>query len=349
MKSFSGMNKLGLSTRWLMVALMWLGAMWAASGADVRGYGVFKAIDYVQSSTNAPVLQANWPAYSFSAIVQPTGLFSNQVVSASVESPSGLEQLTPPVANTDQPFASYFGALTQNSLDASYPTGVYVLRINTAHDGNKVLSLNLTNVSATAFPTNAPRVANFNQAQTIDTFTNFVMTWDAFAGGTTNDFISISIADTNGVVVFRSATFGTEAGLTLLNGTNTSILIASNKLAWGQAYSGYIYFEKDPVIQTTDYPGARGLIGFAKATSFPLQTRPVVVPTLTTLSATNNRFVLRLSGDPGKSYIIQASTNLSSGSWTPVVTNVANGGSFDYTNVNMGNFNSRFFRALFKP
>ena len=28
---------------------------------------------------------------------------------------------------------------------------------------------------------------------------------------------------------------------------------------------------------------------------------------------------LRLSGDPGKSYIIQASTNLSSGGWTPVV------------------------------
>ena len=94
--------------------------------------------------------------------------------------------------------------------------------------------------------------------------------------------------------------------------------------------------------------GARGLVGFAKATSFPLKTRSVV-PTLTTLSMTNNRFALRLFGDAGKSYIIQASTNLGSSSWTPVVTNVANGGSFDYTNLITGGFSNRFFRAQFKP
>jgi hypothetical protein len=281
--------------------------------------------------------------------VQPAGLFSNQVGSASVESPLGfVDQLTPPATNTDQPFARYFPALTLADLDANYPTGVYTLRINAAHDGNRVVSLNMSSLSANAFPSNAPRIANFNEAQVVDSFTNFGLGWDAFAGGTTNDFISVSIADTNGTVVFRSAALGAEAGLTLLNGADTSILIRSNILSWGQTYYGYIYFEKDAVIQTTNYAGARGLVGFAKATSFPLKTRSVV-PTLTTLGLASNRFAVRLSGDAGKTYIIQASTNLTGTNWTALVTNVANGGSFDYTNVSTGSFASRFFRALFKP
>lgn len=317
-----------------------------AEAADVRGYGVFKTQDYLQASTSAPVLQPNWPAYSFSAIVQPVGLFSNQVTSVTVDSPGSSDQLTPPTGGTDQPFATYFGALAQASVDAFYPTGVYTLRINTAHDGNKVLPLTMPTNN---FPVNAPRIANFTQAQTIDSLTNFVLTWDAFSGGTSNDFISVSIADTNGAVVFRTATFGAEAGLTLLNGTNTSVIIPANKLAAGQSYNGYIYFEKDVVTQTNGYAGAVGLVGFAKATSFALQTRTVVPPTLAVVRATANQFVVRLNGDVGRSYVILANTNLATVNWIPVVTNVATSGSFDYTNPITGGVPSRFFRAQLKP
>ncbi len=320
----------------------------SAQAADVRGYGVFKTQDFVQTSTNAPVLQTNWPAYSFSAIVQPTGLFSNQVVSASIESPLGfVDQLFPPVAGTDQPFASYFAATSQSELDANFPLGNYLLRINTAHDGNRVITLPMTNASATAFPANAPRIANFTEAQTIDVSTNFVLRWDAFAGGTTNDVISVSIADTNGVVVYRTATFGAEPGFTSLNGTNLSVVIASNTLTWGQSYRGYIYFEKDPVIQTTNYPGARGLVGFAKATSFPLRTPPRE-PTLAPLGIVNNRFALKLSGISGRRYAIHAKTTLT-GNWTPVFTNVALEGGFYFTNTSVLNPPVQFYRAQLLP
>lgn len=333
---------------WRMMAGMMLGLMFLArvNAVDVRGYGVFKTQDYLQASTNAPVLQSNWPAYSFSAVVQPIGLFSNQVTSVTVDSPGSSDQLTPPAAGTDQPFAIYFGALSQASVDAFYPTGVYTLRINTAHDGNKVLTLTMPTNS---FPANSPRIANFIQAQTIDSLTNFVLTWDAFSGATNTDFISVSIADTNGNVVFRTATFGAEAGLTLLNGTNTSVIIPANKLAAGQIYNGYIYFEKDVVTQTNSYVGAIGLVGFAKATSFSLQTRTVIPPTLAVVRAIGSQFVVRLNGDAGRSYVIQANTNLATANWISVVTNVAMSGSFDYTNTITGGVPRRFFRAQLKP
>jgi hypothetical protein len=340
-----------LKRRISMGVLAWLCALAGARGADVRGYGVFKTQDYLQTSANAPVLQTNWPAYSFSAIVQPAGPFSNQVTSASVESPSVgfVDQLTPPPAGSDQPFASYFGAFSQAVVDANYPTGVYTLRVNTAHDGNKVLLLNLTNSTDAAFPANAPRIANFNEAQAVDPSANFVVNWDAFAGGTTNDFIGLSLADANGVVVFRSATFGVEPGLTLLDGTSTSILIASNKLSWGQTYFGYLIFERDVAVQTNDYAGALGLIGFAKATSFTLNTAALTRPTLEVLGWAGNQFALRLHGDPGRAYVILASTNLAGPYWTALGTNVALGGSFNFTNAETGNLNQRFYRALFKP
>ncbi len=335
-----------------MVLFVWLTAL-TAQAVDVRGYGVFKTQDFLQTSTNVPVLQTNWPAYSFSAIVQPLGPFSNQVNSASVETPPPgfVDPLTPPVPNTDQPFASYFGASSQAIIDANYPTGAYTLRIFTAHDGDKVLTLSMTNLSATSFPTNPPRIANFNQAQSVNAATNFVLTWDAFSGGTTNDSITLSIADANGAVVFRSATFGLEPGLTFLAASNTSILIPSNSLAAGQTYNGYLIFEKDPVVQT-NYTGARGLVGFAKATSFTLKTTggepPPPPPMLQAMGFSANQFTLRLWGATNKSFVIYGCTNLASPSWVPLVTNTAANGFFNFTDTTSGN-PRRFYRAQFKP
>ncbi len=336
-------NRLCCSAVMLLCGLT-VGAL-PARAVDVRGYGVFKAIDYVQTDTNAPAL-ASGNAYSFSAIVQPAGNFSNQVVGANVESSLGfVDQLTAPPTNSDQPFATGFAAASQSALDGNYPTGVYTLRVTTAHDGNRVLTLNMPTNS---FPTNAPRVANFSAAQSIDPSNTFVLSWDAFAGGTTNDFIGLSVADANGAIVFRSAAFGPEVGLTLLSGTNTSIVIPSNTLARGQTYFGYLYFEKDVVNQTTNYPGARELVGFAKATSFTLQTG-TLAPRLESLGVTTGQFTLRLHGENDRGYVLQSVTNLSSTNWVAVVTNVATGGSFDYVHTLTTNSGARFFRALLVP
>jgi hypothetical protein len=324
----------------LLVALAWLGASGPVRALDVRGFGVFKTQDFLQTGTNAPVLQTDFPAYSFSAVVQPYGLFDNQVVSASVESPpfAFVDQLLAPPTGTDQPLAYYFSAASQAAVDACYPTGAYTLRLNTAHDGgNKTLRLNL---STNRFPDHAPRVANFRQAQSIDPTRDFTLLWDAFSGGTTNDFISVSLANSSGEVIFRSAAFGLEAGLALLNGTNTSLRIPAHQLQAGQTYYGYLFFEKDVAVNT-NYPGAIGVAGFSKATSFTLATTGPAW--LETLGVMNDRLILCLHGNAATTYVIQAATNLSGANWTSVHTNT---GTFNFTDPAGVGAGRRFYRAF---
>ena len=327
------------------VAIALDGPSQSSLAADGRGYGVFKSIDFVQADTNTPVLLSG-SAYSFAAITQPNGLYSNQITRASIQSPLGfVDELMAPPVNTDQPFAFGFGAGSQSDLDTYYPTGVYILRLSTAHDSIRVLSLVM---STNSYPTNAPRVANYLSAQSIEATAPFVLNWDSFLGGTTNDFISLSLVDSNNLVVFRSATFGQESGRVLLNGTNTSITIPANTLERGQPYFGYLYFEKDVVNQTTAYPGARGLVGFSKATSFSLRTSSLSFR-LESLAVSGKELALRWQGDPGRTYVLQSLDGLSSNNWTPVVTNVATGNLFTYTYVMTTHIKSRFFRLLLQP
>lgn len=60
---------------------------------------------------------------------------------------------------------------------------------------------------------------------------------------------------------------------------------------------------------------------------------------------TNRQFQFRLAGTSGQSYILQASTNLSS--WVPLITNTAT--LFDFTDTNAAKFPNRFYRALLGP
>jgi uncharacterized repeat protein (TIGR01451 family) len=62
---------------------------------------------------------------------------------------------------------------------------------------------------------------------------------------------------------------------------------------------------------------------------------------------TNGTFQLTLTGQPGLSYVIQASTNLTG--WIPVVTNVATGGSFIYIDTNASSFPNKYYRGVIAP
>jgi hypothetical protein len=60
---------------------------------------------------------------------------------------------------------------------------------------------------------------------------------------------------------------------------------------------------------------------------------------------TNRQYQFRVAGTSGQSYIVQASTNLST--WTPILTNSAT--LFDFTDTNAVNFPKRFYRAGLGP
>jgi subtilisin-like proprotein convertase family protein len=62
----------------------------------------------------------------------------------------------------------------------------------------------------------------------------------------------------------------------------------------------------------------------------------------------NGSFTLTLSGQPGKTYVIQASSDLAS--WVPVATNVTSvAGNFQFTDTNVVSFPYRFYRARSFP
>jgi hypothetical protein len=64
-------------------------------------------------------------------------------------------------------------------------------------------------------------------------------------------------------------------------------------------------------------------------------------------SFTNGTFQLQVSGEPGKTYILQGSTNLLS--WIPVSTNVPTSSPFKVTDPLAANFRYRFYRVMQFP
>jgi hypothetical protein len=62
---------------------------------------------------------------------------------------------------------------------------------------------------------------------------------------------------------------------------------------------------------------------------------------------TNRQFVLPLSGLAGKTYVLQASTNLLD--WTPIATNVAGSAAFEMMDVDATNIPYRFYRVVEQP
>ena len=67
---------------------------------------------------------------------------------------------------------------------------------------------------------------------------------------------------------------------------------------------------------------------------------------LTPLNVTNSQFRFTLTGTVGTNYIVQATTNLSSPNWIPLVTNRA---PFTFTETNARLFGRRFYRAVAVP
>jgi hypothetical protein len=59
---------------------------------------------------------------------------------------------------------------------------------------------------------------------------------------------------------------------------------------------------------------------------------------------TGGRFTLRFNGTDGQTYLVEMSTNLAEGGWTPVFTNTQSGGVFIYTDINTTN-DARFYRV----
>ena len=61
----------------------------------------------------------------------------------------------------------------------------------------------------------------------------------------------------------------------------------------------------------------------------------------------NGAFQMMIAGATGKTYVLQASTNLFN--WAPIATNVPASTPFTVSDPNATNFNHRFYRAVLTP
>src|SRR5258708_2621360 len=120
------------------------------------------------------------------------------------------------------------------------------MSIVTAHDGTKNITLNLP---TTAYPS-ALHISNYSAVQAVNSAAQFVLQWDAVAGGTTNDYIGLSVNDSiTGNTIFQTANFGQPGAL---NGTFTSAVIPRGVLAGRPTASGSTTF----MVKVTDAASA---------------------------------------------------------------------------------------------
>jgi|GEM_PF-2370945 len=258
--------------------LLWLGLLVMPQGPlvaapDVKGFVAMKARLYEQvSSGPARLIASNSlygvgtiAPYAFAARVWPTT--TSSVNSATLLLPTGtttnLPYQAPQYASDSFGLSAFFQE--QSALDAAYPNGSYRFTMNTVHDGLRIAPVSMT---GDAYP-NPPRIANYSAAQAINPSASFTVIWDAFAGGTTNDFIKLEIDRPTGGLLFGSPDLLRPGQLT---GTATSFIIPANTLVAGMGYTARVKFWKASSINNSSYPGVVGAGVYSSTTEFLITT-----------------------------------------------------------------------------
>ncbi len=233
------------------------------------------------------------------------------------------------------------GAGSKSALDGTYPAGTYVVGFTTAHDGLKNIPVVLP---GDAYPV-VPHVNNAYNAQLISFDSDFVLSWDAFLGGTSNDFVRVEITDLAGNFVFKSKGITKNGTLT---GLSNSVVIPAFTLAPGAGHKATLQFEKVLSRDPASYPGSLGVAGYFTRTYFGMATRSLGAgnpPALTSWQVSSGgQFQFLVSGIAGETYRIDGSSNLVQ--WIPLATNTA---GIIFIDPNSAKYPHFFYRAVFLP
>jgi hypothetical protein len=250
-----------------------------AVAADVSLYTVHKRVEYYQTDAGAPILYT----YPYIAYANVYLTASNSATSASVTTPNGnTVPLKFGYAVNMLPALWAFGKgeeyVSQAEMDAAWPNGNYKVSIYTANQGLKQPVISL---AGDFYPTNPPHIQNLVAAQSLNAAQDFVLQWDTFSGGKTNDLIYVRVLALDGTAVFNTPLPDQANNL---SGTATSVTIPAGTLASSQAYSAEVAFFKIVTHDTTNYPGAIGATAYERKTCFWLATAATTNagPTITT-------------------------------------------------------------------
>ncbi len=233
------------------------------TATDVAAYWIAKGQCFQQTGAGAPVLDVDAP-YEFDAAVM--GVDEGTNFTAQLYLPdNALRALT---NDGSGQFAYDEEFDTKDDLDAAYGVGSYVFDIVALVDGTRMPVLYFL---TDGYPTNAPQVSNWSNAQAVNASTNFTLRWLAFSGGKTSDFVRVIIRDGSEDEVFSTPDIGETGALT---GVSTSAVVAASTLLPGQTYQAEVNFVRIATLDTRQYRGARGIVAYYKRTHFELQTAP---------------------------------------------------------------------------
>jgi len=272
---------------------------------------VARFADFIQTSDAPPVLASGGedPAAGFFSSLRPVTFIAT---AASFTAPGRNPTPLTPLFGTylfQEPFAN------EAATTAAYPDGSYTVSVTHA-GGTAVQSVTLGGA-----PT-LPRCANWTAAQSIDPTQDFILRWDAFAGATANDLISLELWDGDTQILELPDECSNPPRL--LAATATSTTFPANLLAPDRTYSVSLSFIRASDRKENTNPAFTVLAGYARTTEFTIRTvgsSPNIVPVVTGYRVANDgRFEVDVTASPGRTLTLQATADFIQGPWTDVGT-----------------------------
>jgi hypothetical protein len=231
-----------------------------ATAVDVEHYRIERGRRFEQTTAGLPVPDPN-DEFEFNAEVQA---FAPAVilVASLTTPPGGVIVLEPNNAGDEFEFSDQVS--TQAEFDTLYPVGTYNFTVQSVNQGTQTIPLN---VPAGDFPP-APHV-QFDPATAVPADQPLSLAWDAWADGTTNDFIRLRVEDSDGDVAFETPGHGDPGAL---NGLATATLIPAGRLVPGETYEARLVFERIVLVDETT--AAEGRVIYFARTDFNINTVP---------------------------------------------------------------------------
>jgi hypothetical protein len=232
------------------------------TGGDVEDYRIERGRRFEQTTAGLPVPDPG-DEFEFNAEVQ-----GSEISSANLRTPPSSVIVLDPNNDFDE-FEFSDQVSTQAEFDTLYPAGEYNFIVQSANQGTQTIRLG---VPASEFPP-APHV-QFDPGTGISANSELILFWDAWVGGTNDDFIQLRIEDADNNVVFETPDRG-DAGA--LDGLATATIIPAGTLAAGQTYEGRLIFEHIVLTDETTVPGAEGRVTYFARTDFDIEILPLDV------------------------------------------------------------------------
>jgi hypothetical protein len=235
-------------------------------GQNINACLLAKVEFYAQTNNSPPTQSPLSIASRFYASVHSK--FPGACVSATINRPNGGRNTLSFNHLNYQEFLELNDDFpSPTSMNSTWRGGKYKLSVKTLSEGtfSTVLSLGVERKFT------VPQLANWDQAQSIDSSLPFTFQWNPFVEATTNDYVRVNVTDDSGEgLVYTPDEF--EPGA--LPGPTQSYTISPNTLAPGKKYFADVIFVKMTGVRTDPATSVRTGIASVHTTSFYIMTTP---------------------------------------------------------------------------